>query len=773
MNYYAGGRFMASRKIIKSKHFFEENVVEYVAEVSEDNLASWPHDEQLTYVGKPVPRIDGYDKVSGTARYAFDVSFPNMAFAKTLRCPYAHARIKSINLKKASQLEGVLDIITYQNTSKIEWYYVSFLFDPHLRYEGDEVACVAAESEAIAAKALELIDVEYEQLPFVLTADQAMKADASKLYDSGNIVRDKPSEYTRGDVEQGFKEADFVVEDTFETQVEVHNPTEPHSSVVNWEGNRLTVWDSTQGIFSVREGIARALEIPESKIRVIMKYMGGGFGSKLETGKYTVMAAILARNTGRPVRISLDRVEMNLAVGNRPNSIQKLKAGIKKDGTLTALSHHSRGVVGAYPTGAGCSWPLRTIYKCSNVYTEEYSVCVNAGRARPFRAPGHVQGIFGLESLLDEAAEKIGMDPLELRLKNYAEKDQVENLPYSSKLLKKAYMQGAEAFGWKKKWKPAGSNKGAIKRGVGLASQIWWGAGGPPTYVTLQLSGDGSVLLQCGTQDIGGGTYTFMAQVAAEELEIPIDKIQVILGDTSNCPYGPSSGGSQTASSVSPAVRDAAAQMIEKLISGAAAILEVPADRLIYSQGVISYKENPNKKIKIEDIIGKMDAGVMVVTGLRAENKPGYAMNSFGVQFAEVDVDTVTGKVKVLKIVAAHDIGRTLNRMLLENQFHGGIIQGLGFALMEQRVINAYTGKVLTTNLHDYKIPTIKNAPDIEVIIVSEGDPIISNTGVKGIGEPAMIPTAGAIGNAVYNALGVRIRSLPITPDKVLMALNT
>ncbi len=764
---------MASHKIIKTKRFFEEDFEENIAEVSEQSFPAWPPNEELKYVGKAIPRIDGYDKVSGTARYAFDVSYPNMAFAKILRCPYAHARIKSINLEKARQMEGVLDIITYENTPKIEWYRTSFLFDPELRYEGDEVACVAAESEAIAEKALELIEVEYDQLPFVLNAAAAMKPDAPNLFESGNIVRGKPSEYKRGDVELGFKEADYVIEDTFETQVEVHNPTEPHCSVVNWDGNRLLVWDSTQAIFRVREGVAQALKIPESKIRVMMKYMGGGFGSKLETGKYTVMAAILARNTGRPVRIALDRVEMNLAVGNRPSSIQKLKAGIKKDGTLTALSHHSSGVVGAYPSGAGCSWPLRTIYKCPNVFTEEYSIYINAGRARPFRAPGHVQGTFGLESLLDEAAEKIGMDPLELRLKNYAEKDQVENLPYSSKLLKQAYIQGAEAFGWKKKWKPAGSDSGLIKKGVGLASQIWWGEGGPPTYVTLELNGDGSLLLQCGTQDIGGGTYTFMAQVAAEVLEVPLDSIQVILGDTSTCPYGPSSGGSQTAPSVSPAVRDAAEQMKEKLISGAAAILDVPASQLTYSKGTITAKGIADKSIKVADIVSKLDAGAMVVTGMRAENKPGYAMNSFGVQFAEVEVDTLTGRVRVLKIVAAHDIGRTLNRMLLENQIHGGIIQGLGYALMEERVLNAYTGKVLTTNLHDYKIPTIKDSPpEIEVIIVSEGDPIISNTGVKGVGEPAMIPTPGAIANAVHNALGVRIKSLPLTPDKVLMALS-
>ncbi len=764
---------MASRKIVKSKRFFEENIEEYIGEVSTESWSSWKKKEDFKFVGKPIPRIDGYDKVSGTARYAFDIIYPNMVYAKTLRCPLPNARIKSINTEKAAQLEGVLDIITYQNTPEIEWYRHSFLFDPHLRYEGDEVACVAARSEMIAEKALKLIEVEYEELPFVLDTAEAMKEDSPKLHKEGNILGGEASTYSRGDVEKGFQEADMVVEDTFTTQVEIHNPTEPHCSVVNWDGKNLTVWDSTQAIFNVRGKVAESLQIPESKVRVIKKFMGGGFGSKLEAGKYTVMAAILARNIGRPVRISLDRKEMNLAVGNRPDSVQKLKAGAKKDGTLTAMSHHSRGAAGAYAAGTGCSWPLRSIYKCPNIKTEDYSVFINAGRARPFRAPGHVQGTFGLESLLDELAEKIGMDPLEFRLKNYAEKDQVNDMPYSSKLLREAYQKGSEAFGWKKKWRPAGSDKGPIRRGVGLASQIWWGAGGPPTYVTMELNEDGSIQLQCGTQDIGGGTYTFMAQVAAEVMEVPMENIQVILGDTSTCPFGPSSGGSQTAPSVSPAVRDAGERMKVKLMSGAAALLEIPEDQLTYSGGVISVKNNPEKQIKIAEIVRKLDKGVMVVTGARNENEEGYAMQSFGVQFAEVEVDTYTGKVKVLRITAAHDIGKTLNRQMMENQFHGGIIQGLGYALMEERVMNAYTGKVVTTNLHDYKIPTMKDTPEIDIIIVSDGDFIISSTGVKGIGEPAMIPTPGAIGNAVYNALGVRIKSLPITPDKVLMALNS
>ena len=276
----------------------------------------------------------------------------------------------------------------------------------------------------------------------------------------------------------------------------------------------------------------------------------------------------------------------------------------------------------------------------------------------------------------------------------------------------------------------------------------------------------------CGTQDIGGGTYTIIVQVAAEVLEIPIDSIQVILGDTATCPYGPSSGGSQTAPSVTPAVRDAAEQTRNKLLSAAAAIWEIPDTRRVtYRKGIVTDEKNSRNTLTISQILDEMDENVLVTTGAREQNKDGYQINSFGVQFAEVEVDTLTGKVTVLNILAAHDIGRVLNRKLLENQFEGGIIQGLSFALMEERIIDRNTGRVVNTNMHDYKIPTALDTPEISVIIVSEGDKRISNTGVKGIGEPAMIPTPGAIANAVYNAIGVRIKSLPITPDKVLKAL--
>ena len=760
------------RKVVKSKIFFEEDYIETIGEVSTDKVKDWGNNDDLKIVGKSVPRVDAYDKVSGGAVYTFDVNLKGITNAKILGSPYPNTNIKKINTRKAEKLPGVLAVLSSDNCPKIPWFYdTTFIFDKHVRCEGDEVAVVVAETEQTADEALKLIEVEYEQLQFVASAAEALKDNAVKVHSFGNILRGKPSEYNRGDVDEGFKNADIILADKFNTQVAIHNPTEVHCSVADWQGEKLTIWDSTQGIFEVRNSIARILKIPESDVNVITKYMGGGFGSKLETGKYSVIAALLAKQIGRPVKITLDRKQMNLIAGNRPDSDQTLKAGIKKDGTLTAMTLHSTASVGAYPAGGGCSGPIRMIYSCPNLKTTEYSVLINAGRARPFRAPGHVQGTFALESFIDELAEKAGMDPVEFRLKNYSETDPMSGRPYTTKLLREAYKQGAEAIGWHSKRKAPGSDNGHLKRGIGMATQIWGGSGGPPANVVLKLNRDGSLNILGGSQDIGTGTYTFIAQVASEVLEIPMDKIQVTLGETSVVPYGPSSGGSTTAPSISPAVRDAAEQMKSKLISGAAAVLELPEEQLEYLNGKIYARTDKSKSVSITDLMKNMHEQVLITNGARNANPDNYAINSFGAQFAEVEVDTETGKIKVLKVVAAHDIGRVLNKQTLENQFHGGIIQGLSYALMEERIIDDNTGIVLNTNLHTYKVPTIQDIPEIEVIIVSSGDNLISNTGVKGIGEPAIIPTAGAIANAVYNAIGVRLKNLPITPDKVLNAL--
>ncbi|MBK8945327.1 MAG: xanthine dehydrogenase family protein molybdopterin-binding subunit [Ignavibacteriae bacterium] len=756
--------------IKKSKHFFEEDFVEKIGEVSDEKYKPLPPNKELKFIGKKIPRYDGYNKVNGKAVYTFDINLPNMVYGKILRSNIPHAKIKSIDISKAKNIDGVLEILTFENTQEYNWYgNTSKLFDQHLRYEGDEIACVCATSQKIAEEAVKKIIVSFAKLPFEVDAEKSLKSENLKIHEAGNISREKPDEYSRGNIDAGFEQSEVILEDTFTTQIAIHNPTEVHCSVVNWEGEKLKIWDSTQGIFEVRNSIAKSLGLKEENVQVIKEYMGGGFGSKLEAGKYTLMASLLAKKLKRPVKIVLDRKEMNLAVGNRPDSKQTLKVGVKKDGTILALSHHSIANVGAYPSGGGCSWPARSMYQIPNVKTVDYSIFTNTGRGRAFRAPGHVQGTFALDSILDDVAEKIVMDPLEFRIKNYAEKDQVWGASYTSKKLREAYKIGAEKIGWKDRNKIPGKVEGYLKTGIGMASQIWWGGGGPPAHANMKISKDGIVNVYSGTQDIGTGTYTFISQIAAEILEIPLEKIKVHLGNT-DYPFGPSSGGSTTAPSISPAVRDAAEKMKRKLFSAASALTNISEDRLDYSEGVFS-SENKNL-INIDEIAKQVDDEMLFTKGSREENVEGLIAQTFGAQFAKVEVDILTGNVKVKKIVAAHDTGRILNRQTLENQYHGGIMQGLGFALTEERIMDSDYGKMLNPNMHDYKIPTMLDAPDeIEIIIVTEMDELANNMGVKGIGEPAIIPTAAAIANAVYNAIGVRIKSLPITPDKILNAL--
>lgn len=759
-----------STKIIRSKFFFEEKYEESLATVPEKAGSPLPENKKLKYVGQPISRIDGSEKVRGKAQYTYDVDFPDLLHACTLRSPYANAEILNIDFSEAKKMDGVIDVLTYKNIPYISWYKnTSKLFDPHLRYAGDEVACVLAESEDIARKAIQKIKVDYNKLPHVTDVKNAM-ADKPMILSGSN--RGKPNKYERGNFDDAYKSAPFRVEESYTTQVVIHNPLEVHCSVAKWDNQQLTVWDSTQAVFRVRQAIAESLGIPESSVRVIKKHMGGGFGSKLEAGKYTVMAALLAKKSGHPVRIALDRRAMNLAVGNRPDSRQTLRAAADKEGTLIALSHYSIGSSGAYPAGAGCSWPLRSMYKCENIKTEEYSVLTNTGRARPFRAPGHVQGTFALEGLLDTLAEKAGIDPLEFRIKNHVSFEQTSGLPYTSKKLLQAYDVGAKAIGWKNRNRVPGQGRGLVKSGLGMASQIWWGGGGPPAYAQINLSGDGNIEVLCGTQDLGTGTYTIIAQTAAEILGFPLKKIDVILGDTALTPYAPGSGGSVTAASVTPAVKDAAEKLKKKILDTAAVLLNAPVSDLDYNFPVIENRKNGKKKIPIDAIARETKEGVLSSTGNRNENLEGYAINSFGAQFADVGVDTETGLITVKKIVAAHDIGRTINPKTTENQFHGGIMQGLGFALLEARVIDQETGTVVNPNLHDYKVPTVHDVPEIELHIVSNYDNKISPMGVKGIGEPAIIPTAAAVANAVYNAIGIRIYSLPMTPDKVLSAIQ-
>lgn len=723
-------------------------------ETEEPEVLPSPEKEKFKIIGKPTSRIDGKKIVTGRAPFTHDIRLRGMLCAKILRCPYACAEVISVDLSKAQALPGVKAVLK--------------LKEGKIKYAGEQVAAVAAGDEKTAEQALKLIKAEYKALPHVVTEEKAREEGAPQVHNSPNVQ--KFNDYSRGNIKKGFREADLVLERTYKTAVEIHHPAETHGSVAKWEGDRLTVWDSTQGIFSVRDGLARALRIPASKIKVIKHYMGGGFGSKLGLNDYTIVAALLAKKAKRPVKIILSRKENSLCVGNRPSSLQTIKGGVKKDGILTAL-YLKNYTSGGIRRGDRCSEPLIDVYRCPNIKVEEYSVFTNTGASRPTRAPGHVQGTFALDGFLDELANEIGLDPLELRMKNYTIKNEGgTGIPYSSKGLDKCYQLGAEKIGWPRRNKGPGGGKGKIRRGIGMASQIWWGVGRPGTMADIKLHQDGSIEAVCGTQDLGTGTRTYMATVTAETLGLEPKDITVKIGNT-EYPWCGSSGGSTTTPSVAPAIRDAALKAADYLKKLAAKKMEIRPDDIIIGDKKFSNKNNPSQSISFQELLRELRRE-QVFHGEYSGRPSGYAYNTFGAHFAEVEVDTETGQIKVLRVVAAHESGRTINKLTAESQVIGGITQGVSTALFEQRVMDEATGNPVNPNLIDYKIATSLDIPQIDVIFVDMVDPRINNLGAKGLGEPPRIPIAAAVANAVYNAIGVHIREIPMTPEKVLQALK-
>jgi CO/xanthine dehydrogenase Mo-binding subunit len=753
-------------RVIKTKTEFEGRIHEELVVVEGEGLPAW-EPGALKFVGQRKTRVDGAERVSGRALFTADVRLPGMAYGKILRSPHPHARIRSIDTKQAEGIPGVRMILTYKNIPRLPFFGgQTLVLDEHVRYAGEEVACVIGDEEEVCIDALEKIAVEYDVLPFVLDPEQALLPDAPKVQPGGNLWRGTPDVYERGNVEQGLAEADVVVEDIFKTQTALHNCLETHGSVVLWQGDQVTIWDSTQHIFGVRAQFAQLFNLPLNKVRVIKNYMGGGFGSKNNLGRYTALAALGARLTARPVKIMLDRLEENLTAGNRPASIQVLRVGAKKDGTLTAIALRSVSAAGAYvliPPAVG--GPARQLYTCPHVKTEQYTVLTHTGPMSAFRGPGYVEGTFALESILDELAQKLGMDPLDVRLKNYSANNQITGQPYTTKGLKEAYERGAALIGWKGRQK---EGKGTLRRGFGMASQIWGGSGGPPAYALVKINPDGTATVISGTQDLGTGTRTALTQIAAEELRLPMEKISVEIGDTQLAPYAPISAGSMTLASVGPAVRFAAHDARQQLLDVAAQALQVPRDSLEMQDGLL-HSPALSSPVVLSDVLSDVRNFMVIGKGGRSPNPEGLHVNTFGAQFVHLAVDTETGEVRIEKIAAVHDSGRVVNPLTLSSQIEGGVLLGMGFGLLEQRIVDRNTGVVVNGNLEDYKVATIQDVPEMVQEMVDRPDPQANNVGAKGVGEPPVIPTPAALANALADALQVRIRELPITKDKILM----
>ena len=649
-------------KLIKSKVEWEGNLFERISVIEGDEPAVWAADTPLKIVGKGYPRVDGPQRVSGSAKYTFDIQLPGMLYARTLRPPHPHARIKHLDVSKAAVLPGVRAIVSYMNTSELAWNNAS-VFNEELQFAGDEVAAIAADNEDIAGDALNLIEVEYEVLPFNVDVEVPVLSNSPKLQQRSNFIGGNPKIYERGDIRKGFQEADVIVEETFHTQSALHNCLETHGAVAAWNGDELTVWESTQSIYHVQKSLAEVFNLPLNKVRVICEYMGGGFGSKQSTGKWSIIAALLAREAGRPVQLMLNRWEENLATGHRAPTVQSLMLGAKRDGTLTAIELAATVNVGAYGSmGRAVEGPCQVMYACPNVRTELNSIFTNTGPHGSFRAPGYVEGAFPLESLMDELARRLNMDPIDIRMKNYAFKDPRTGQKYSAKNLDKCYQRGAEMIGWGK-GQPLSNGDMIKRRGLGMASQTWGGGGGPPAFAWVRLNSDGTAEVITGSQDIGTGIRTVFAQIAAEELGVELDKVVVHIGDTAQGPFGPGSGGSMTVSSVGPAVRQAAIDARNQFHEVVSGFLEVPSDRISIKNGGVYVQGEAKPRMSVNSILKQLGEFTIIGRGARGSNTSEAAVRTFGAQFAEVEVNTVTGEVKVLRLVTVHDVGRVMNQI--------------------------------------------------------------------------------------------------------------
>jgi xanthine dehydrogenase YagR molybdenum-binding subunit len=718
-------------RLIRTEKEVEGRYEEVWLVVEEDPLDQWPAGPR-DVVGRPAARVDGLERARGEATYTADLKLNGMLHAAVLRSPHAHARARRVDLAPALAQPGVHAAIGPGDIPQL---------DELCGYEGAPVAAVCADTDAQARAAARAIAVDWEVREPLLDADEAVRR--------GQLLAE-PRVRERGDYERGLEEADVVVSGEFRTATVLHNALETHQAVVRWVGDEVEVHISTQYVWGVREQVASGLGIPADKVRVVCRFMGGGFGAKNDAGEYTFVAAELARRTGRPVRCALGRREENVAAGNRNATIQRLTIGAKADGTLTALGGEFVNAVGWGGWVASTDGPMHALYACANVRSTLYGAKLNTPPMKAFRAPGFVEGTFGLETLLDELAAKLGLDPLELRRRNHADTDAADGRPFSSKNLLECYRR-AEPH-WERRHEVRARSNETVKRGVGMASQVWFGGGGPPSYAWVRVGSDGRAAVITAMQDIGTGTRTAMAQIAAEELGIPLEHVTVSLGDTARGPYATLSAGSSTLPSVGPAVRAAAADARRQI------------DEIAAQRGT--------PDAPLAETVSLLEDAQILGKGARGPNPTGMQVLTFGVHVAEVAVDVETGEVRVERVAAIHDVGRVINPLGASSQIEGGVIQGLGHTLSEERLLDPSTGTVLTTTLDAYRLPTIADVPEIVSELVDAPDEHLTNLGSKGLGEPPIVPIAAAIANAIRDATGADVRSLPITREELLRALR-
>ncbi|MBV9866344.1 MAG: xanthine dehydrogenase family protein molybdopterin-binding subunit [Abitibacteriaceae bacterium] len=703
-----------------------------------DEAGSWPKPDTMRVVNKREPRMDGFAKVTGHAKYALDVRPPGMLWAKMLRAPYGKARLKSIDTDAASKIEGFKAITGDPKAGR------------EFSFAGEPVCAVAATSEEAADDALHALNAQWEALPAVTTLEKALSD--VKNGDAGKNILGDPQKRETGNADAALQGAGTKVEGRYQTSTVHHVCLEPHGQTIapgtGADSKKLTVWATTQGIQGIHEQFVSTSKLKASDVEVICEYMGGGFGSKFSIGPEGRFAWELSQQTGAPIKLLCDRKGEFQSQGNRPGYIADIRAAATPDGKITAIDVDNYGA-----NSGGCAMPY--VYKFDTSRTQQREVRLNAGAPTAFRAPGHPEASFMTEAVVDDLAYKVGLDPLEFRRKHFA----------NDKKRMRQMAAGAQAIGWEQKFqKQPGSMPGAKKRGVGMAVHAWGGGGGPSTPITCKIHPDGSVEALSGTQDLGTGTRTVIAMIVAEELGLKPTDITVEIGHRS---YGNAggSGGSTTCASVSPAAFMAGLQARLALFNAVAPALSAKPDELELRDGTIAVKGNPARNLTWKQATAKLGMNPISSVG---QWVPGLSSSGVaGCGFAEVEVDVETGKVHVVRYVAVQDSGLVINPTTWESQILGGVIQGLGYATLEERHLDPRDAGFLNANLLDYKVPMSKEIP--EIIVINDPEP---ERGVIGVGEPPIISPGGAIANAVYNATGVRMRHLPITPDKFLMAMR-
>lgn len=754
--------------------------------------------EDLQLVGKPVPVVDGVAKVTGQAKYANDITLPGQLYAKTLRSPHPHANIVRIDTSQAKALPGVEAVLTADDMPPTTFLrpldYGPVLNKDRVRLVGDAVAVVAAVDEDTAKKALELIEVEYEPLPFVLDPEEAAKPNAPQLYDEGNIAigsgpQGEPSRLVRGDVEQGFAEADRVFEQRYTTGHQVNSSPGMRSCVCQWVGDQLIMWINAQGTSTPRNETAWRLGIPASKVRLISEYSTGGYGSGNHasgTNNWKIAAAVLSRVTGKPVKMEFTREEeLILGMGRHPH-VSYLKMGVKNDGTLTAIDARCFVDTGAHGDYRVLTDAMGTYYTNSfrtpNARFEGIVVTTNQPSAREMRSFASPQAHFAMSTMLDEIAHELEMDPVDLYLKNAIKAGdpwttEFGDLELASSGMEECLIKGAEVFGWRELRQKYPIEENGKARGIGLGVTTQGGVQNRSSAV-IEVNPDGTVTVREGAGNMGNAAHTTMAQIVGEVLGYTtMDDIRVVFGDSDKTPHDNFSYGSRTALCTGLAFQRAAEDARRQLLELAASRLEVEPEELDMLDKRIFVKDNPDTGVTFSELLASMllsgsDFAEMTVVGRGNSDLliSSQQSTSIAAHFVEVEVDKITGDVRVLRAVCACDMGRALNRMVVEGQIIGAFVQGLGFAFGENMMLDKPTGIPVTFSWLDYKLVTAPDMPEVTPIIVESIDPQ-GPFGAKGLGETNLATPAPAIGNAIFNAVGVRIRELPFTPEKIIAAL--